>query len=289
MKVVAHLGVKDEVELVPGCLAHLRGIGVQRIVACDLGSTDGTLDLLHGQDEGDVRVLAMDDGGAEGIETLKRRSLEALREESADWAIFLDADERWLPRGGRLEDCIPGPGVDVVEVPRYNVALVAGTPCAEPRPLPASYGDVLLHARPLEVFRRRFEEGIAPPWIRQVPSPKVMARVGCIGTLGTGGHGVGPLGPEPLRKAKATGLLVAHLPFTTPERFCTKLRNVRRIFEAHGEYFGTDMAWHWRRWLDLRDDDAVRAEFTRQVLAEHEAAQLRDEGSLRSAAELLGG
>lgn len=45
MRIAANLGVKDEVELIERSVAHLRAIGVDLIIACDLGSTDGTLEI----------------------------------------------------------------------------------------------------------------------------------------------------------------------------------------------------------------------------------------------------
>jgi hypothetical protein len=56
MRIGAHLGVKDEVELIEGAIAHLRAIGADLIIACDMGSTDGTLDIFekHRGEEGFV-------------------------------------------------------------------------------------------------------------------------------------------------------------------------------------------------------------------------------------------
>ena len=42
MRIAANLSVKDEVELIETTIAHLHAIGVDVIVACDMGSTDGS-------------------------------------------------------------------------------------------------------------------------------------------------------------------------------------------------------------------------------------------------------
>ena len=47
-RIAAYLGVKDEVELIEPCIAHLRSIGVEHIMACDMSSTDGTAEVLEG-------------------------------------------------------------------------------------------------------------------------------------------------------------------------------------------------------------------------------------------------
>ena len=47
LRIAAILGVKDEVELIEGTIAHLRAIGVELIVVWDVNSTDGTQDILR--------------------------------------------------------------------------------------------------------------------------------------------------------------------------------------------------------------------------------------------------
>jgi hypothetical protein len=51
------LGVKDEVELIAASVTHLRSIGVDLIIAFDEGSTDGTLEILHGLEGADLWVV----------------------------------------------------------------------------------------------------------------------------------------------------------------------------------------------------------------------------------------
>ena len=48
LRFAAVLGVKDEVDLIAGCVAHLRALGVDEIRVIDSGSTDGTIKLLEG-------------------------------------------------------------------------------------------------------------------------------------------------------------------------------------------------------------------------------------------------
>ena len=47
IKIAAYLGVKDEAEIIEKCIAHLRAIGVDTILACDMSSTDGTAEILE--------------------------------------------------------------------------------------------------------------------------------------------------------------------------------------------------------------------------------------------------
>jgi hypothetical protein len=47
MRIAANLNVKDEVELIETTIDRLRAIGVDVILACDMGSTAGTVDILE--------------------------------------------------------------------------------------------------------------------------------------------------------------------------------------------------------------------------------------------------
>jgi hypothetical protein len=116
--------------------------------------------------------------------------------------------------------------------------------------------------------------------------PKVAARVACVGHMHDGGHGVDGVG-ESLRRAVANDLLIAHLPFTTLERFARKVANIRRVFAVHDGYFGRDLAWHWRRWLALDTPAAIADEFRRQCFDEAQRALLRDAGALHTAREMF--
>src|SRR5947207_8904432 len=99
MRIVAHVGIKDEVELIESTIAHLRAVGVDHIIAIDDYSTDGTAELLEQyRSDDDFWVARLN-------ATEQDKSLELVRKAKADWVIFLDADEYWLPVSGSLKDC----------------------------------------------------------------------------------------------------------------------------------------------------------------------------------------
>ena len=127
--ITAHLGVKDEVELIEPCIDHLRAIGVDLIIACDMGSTDGTYEILekHRSDDGlwAYRVTELD---PDTEETWTRAAMALIKSAKADWAFFLDADEFWIPASGCLKQCRALAEADALSVPRYSIPLAPGGP-----------------------------------------------------------------------------------------------------------------------------------------------------------------
>lgn len=263
LQFAAVLGVKDERELLPHCIAHLRGLGVGLVMVIDCGSSDGSVEWVQANADENLQLHHFSDQNpdASGWERL---NLELARSSNADWVLFLDADEFWISRTGSLHDCRGLADADVFNVRRFNVPIGPAGVLAGAGGVPSHAEDLHLIVEPVPDFRSRIDSEPELPWIRGVPGPKIMARPSGIGGLADGGHGLRPKDGARLRERTPDDLLVAHLPFSTLERFERKLRNVRRVFEVHDEYFGEHLAWHWRRWLALADAQAVRREFERQ-------------------------
>jgi hypothetical protein len=291
MRIAAHLGVKDEIEIIDDAIAHLRSIGVDHIVAVDGCSTDGTADILaQHQNKDDFWFVQLDDlVPDETGEDWLRLNLQAIAGLRADWIIFLDADERWLPASGSLRDCRALTDSDVLTVPRYNVVLGENGPAMPSLPSPDDYQRSLLFVEPIPGFRTHLRFNPNTPWIRGVPGPKVMARPERIGGLTDGMHDiVGNAGPE-LRYRVPDDLLIAHLPFTTLPRFLQKVDNIRQQIAIHDEYLGEALAWHWRRWVELSDAGKIDEEFARQIYDAEEIATLLSSGIVSSVSEMLAG
>ena len=105
-RIAAYLGVKDEAELIEATIAHLRAISVDHIVACDMGSTDGTWELLERyRSKDDFWLVQLDDHEPGYFENWDRTVADQVKQTGADWAIFLDADEYWIPASGSLKAC----------------------------------------------------------------------------------------------------------------------------------------------------------------------------------------
>lgn len=287
MKVAAILGVKDEVEIVGASIAHLRQVGVSRIVVCDCGSTDGTLDVVAAEcRRGDVTVTHVDPDQVVDYESQSDHDVALVRETGADWVIILDADEFWIPATGSLLTCESLRSADVVVTHRFNVALT-DSHLLLPEPLvPANYGRLEMFTRRVPNFRAFMDEYPEEPFITVTPFYKVMARPSLAGLITAGGHDVQASTGE-ARRVEAPDLVVAHVPFSTRERFERKVANIRTEMARRPALFAGDYAWHWRRWAEMTPD-ALAAEYDRQISSAGALEEWRRQGVLQNARDLLG-
>jgi SAM-dependent methyltransferase len=295
LKIAAYLGVMDEVELIERTIDHLYSIGVDLIVVGDMGSTDGTLEILKKPRPPERFWLTQPkDQGQELLDAWPTTRLELLRQ-AIDWVLFIDADEYVLPASGRLKDCAALREADVLYIQPFNVPLGTDGPLMPARLVPDLYEELLLIVKsPADFleFRRYLQENPDVAWITGVPEPKMMARPECVETLIEGMHDIAAVGREPRHRSKPKDLLIAHVPFTTEARFARKVENARKGLALYdewgGEYVTGDLAWHWRRWVALADQGRLREEVDRTIWDKQVIAGLRRSGVIRSAAEVFG-
>ena len=113
-----------------------------------------------------------------------------------------------------------------------------------------------------------------------------MARPHVIAGVEPGSHDVtGSADANILRRA-ARDLLIAHVPFSTDERFWRKLDNIRTELAQNPAYFNGELSWHWKRWAAMTDN-ALAHEFARQMPDDTELSLLRDRAVVRSAEEIF--
>jgi hypothetical protein len=288
MKIVALLSVKDEVEVISASINQLRSIGVDLIIAYDDGSRDGTLDVLEAltTNKNDLWVVHVDRVGREAVTESWR--LTWARRADADWVLFSDADELWIPATGSLRDCCSLANTDILTVDRFNVPLTQRGPLVPDELSPSSYEDLLLCVGKIPDFHLSIEQHPDTPWILGAPiGPKVLARRDVIGTVATGGHSVEAIGDRPPRRARPPDLLIAHLPFTTFERFERKVTNITEMVRATPEFFSGYVAWHWWRWASILEAGHLREEFERQVFSDQLLSDLLNAGVIRAASAIF--
>ena len=283
--IAAMLGVKDEIELIGVSIAHLRSIGVDLIIAADAGSTDGTkeaLDALAGRQ--DVCVMHV----GPSPEERRAKQLAMARTMNADWVLSVDADEFWLPASGSLKDCRSLDESDVVVVNRFNVPPTRRGPFERGDLAPANYENIFLCVRKIPAFMMTIETHPDVPWLVGADiMPKVLARTRAIRAVGAGGHSVESATGESLRQATPNDLVIAHVPFSTFDRFERKVLNILERMRVHPEFFAGNAALHWQSWAALFRAGRLRQEFERQMLGDEHVARLIESGAITTAAALF--
>ena len=286
MRIVVSLGVKDEAELIARSLEHLFAIGVDFVVVCDIESSDGTTGVLERyRSRGNIWYFQL--GPDASHEEWQRANLELLAQTDADWIIFLDADEFPIPATGQLRDCAAFGRADVVALDRFNVPLGTAGPTLPARLTPDHYDELMLVVDPVADYWQQVEVAPSLPWLLSPVLPRVAARPDCIAEIGLGVHDVVPPADRPVRRERARDLLVAHVPFTTSQRFARKVANIRENLRLQPTAFPEGSALHWKRWAALPDPESVQEEFDRMLFDPVTVAELRKRGVIRSASDHL--
>jgi glycosyltransferase involved in cell wall biosynthesis len=288
-RIAAQIGVKDEVELIAPCIAHLRRIGVGRIYVQDMGSSDGTETWLAEHAGPDLIVIRSEVTWTdeELAAAVQEGIVRSHRDWEADWLIMIDADEFVLPAGGAIASVLSGVTAPLAMIPRYNVALGPGGLTMPVLPTPADYEDILFYARADKWYRKKLEVDPTLAWLRFVPLPKAAVRPGALGGLVHGMHDALDPDGQPLERVTVTDALIAHVPLSDYGRFTRKVDNIAETFRQYGDNQPEKFAWHWKRWVASAEAGTLEDEYAASCLDVAQIAALREEGVLKTAAELL--
>jgi glycosyltransferase involved in cell wall biosynthesis len=287
--IAANMGVCDEVELIGPSIRHLRAIGVDLIVITDVGSADGTTDILREfARDPDIHLIELSrDADPWGFP--ERMYQHTMANHEVDRVLFLDPDEFWLPSTGRLKDLPWLLDTDVARVSNFNVPMVEQRPSSPADLRPENYRNIYFVTDPVRDGRSKVDNdpratismiGV-PPKVMINPDRVVGASMGCH-------DAVKKPGIEP-RSLAPTEVVIAHYQFTTLARFERKVANIRRSFEHFGHRLDRNQAWHWRRWLEMADEGRIEEEFHRQAITQREFDALRSSGVIQSAQQWLDG
>lgn len=277
MRLVAQINAGNTSDLLEGCIAHHRALGVDAFVILHVHSDDNTPDLLRELEKKhtDITVIY---GKPENIfnQVGQRQAVDVARSVAkADWIIKVDCDERWFAKEGSLKAAFEKRSEKVsIVVPRYNVVWPApgAVGQAESTPLLLEQLDLVLFpvAPPTPVPGQDTLNGI--PWVLTQIAPKSAMR-GLAGLYsGQGGHMVegDPDSDGSVTESESRfEILVAHLAFTSLTRFKSKLQGL-------SAWCGSSMprpkdpwfAWHWYRLWEIsrQGEEAIRAEWLRQFI-----------------------
>lgn len=283
MRLAAHIGVMDEIELIGPCVDQLRALGVDEFIVCDMASTDGTREFLSEREGPDFRVV--DSSNSEPWEDWRSRNTDAIRQSKADWVLVLDADEFPLVVGGDLERALSGIEANVVRLPRYNIVLQEGGIPVRLPPSEDDYADLDLYSSP--IVGSKPELGATDYWLKLAPLPKIAVRPQALAELQYGMHNVTLHPGHDDSVVCLPDVIIAHAALSTYPRFARKIENVREMFQLQAGRIPEDFGWHWRRWVELASRGELEDEFRRSCLTARQIEDLRDRGEVASVAAVL--
>jgi hypothetical protein len=281
--IIVCFGVVDEADIVEYFIEYHLALGVDGFVATDVGSTDGTLDLLDRYARrGLLHLLRDSDPAAPRAGYDGYVMVEAAKEVyRADWCLCCDADEFWVFGGQDAPGYFASAPSPIVTFPRYNI--VPSRDAQSGRLLHFTEFS-LLARQPLDFSYdcRRIDERETvaallsdyPPEILRRVAPKVALRSGTIRSLGVGFHYAVPIDPALSGHDEALGYIV-HFPVRSPGQWQHKAELVSRYLVNNPPELDPDtgcprLAFHWVRLSAILAYGLVEQDFIRQVLSSQE-------------------
>jgi len=256
--------------------------GVDAIVAIDMGSDDGTLDILR-QYEKSSNLFLIDVDREQNRERSDRRNRMLRYCEDTlgvQWTMSADPDEFWYCPNGNLRDIVEGigkRGADMMLCRRYN--LINAHPgqalLTEPK---FNYAPFRYSVRKPYIPSLQEKEAleIPLPWVLCEIGPKVILRAGSARTIQVGAHGAS--GDTELSRAKPKHISVLHFPLRSYKQFEGKVVKAAE-FVAANRLAGND-AWHWRRWIRMLENGQLEQEYRASSFAKQQIERWLETGAI---------
>lgn len=261
MKFVALVGLIDEADVIGACIDYHLSIGFDHIMITDLGSRDGSLEIVRERMDATGRVSLLHATSDMRKLDWPARMLEtAIRDLAPDYVAYIDPDEFWIPRSGSIRTLKDVGSADVLSVKRYN-AVQNVEHLSQRRHIDRH--EFLYEV----VFTERKPVSMASPPMTAIYSgpigPKVMHSAVDV-TIGTGGHAV--KSEQLTRQVTPEDVIILHYPISSYANFEQKIRNAAETIALNPHYPET-MAWHWRRMVAALQDGSLPQEYRAQVFS----------------------
>lgn len=293
MGAIVHcFGVVDEADIISDFLEYHLWLGVDVFVAVDLGSTDGTLDILRRYARsGRLHLTEYQDHTAEE----ERRGWwtamvnAAKRSYGAEWCFFCDVDEFLVIPGGDVRAYLAAAPSPIIIFSRFNVV-----------PRRESGSDRIADFRTFDLIVRRpleflydlklcdTQAGVAqlatgyPPDILRFLASKVAARADTIASL-IDGHDVVPVDSGTPRHHEQVGY-IAHFQTRSLAQWRKKARLVAGYVKVNASKFSFGRTWI--RLAALHRHGLIDRDFAREVLGDDEIALRMRQGVIERDARL---
>ncbi|MGA8535650.1 MAG: glycosyltransferase family 2 protein [Candidatus Tumulicola sp.] len=291
--IVLCFAVIDEADVVEHFVEYHLSLGVDALVATDLGSTDGTLDVLKKYElQGILHLTRLaspelfdEHNGVDWVTTARAAF-------GAQWCLFADPDEFLVLPDGDAADYLSSAPAPIMGLPKYNVLPERGKTgkvkhfsefsMLVRQPLEFHY-DLKLKMRYQPSYDATVRALLSdyPPEILRAVQPKVVARADVIKSMVPGCHNVIPQDPATSYRREDRAY-VAHFPVRSLAQFQRKAELVCDCIErTPPEYPNVAVAEHWVRLNALFRHNLVGEEFERQLLSDREIEAYMREGILQ--------
>lgn len=251
MKIFGITMVRNEADVIRLSLLHHLGLGLDRILVIDNGSTDGTTDVLERLSWDDPRIQWRPDPGPyQQSVALTALAREAFHQ-GADWVVPFDADEFWWVRSGGLRTMLTQTSAGALRTPLVNFIqrrdqVVATEPglLTMTRRVPWA---VRVHPRRVEARQFAYIEAQIPAkWLFR-PTEEVVVTQGNHKVTGFAGT-----------SEAAFGLAVLHAPLRGRADLERKADHGERALASGSP---PEISWHLKRWARLRAAGDLEAEW----------------------------
>jgi hypothetical protein len=269
------------------CIAHHLAIGIDRVfVSLNLDDPESACAAQAFEGTGRVRSARVETFAADPFHYFTSAIGVVAEWVSPEWILFVDSDDFWIPASGRIQNTAGLDDADLLDVPLFQMPPIRERD-GSIRAVDVVDDGSLMVASPIlmdaEYLTRHPDSAII-----RAGGSKVLVRPEFVGEVGRGAHDIAARAAEP-RRSTPDDLVIAHAPFTSMQRFRTKVERIRARLALYGDRFKPGQAWHWYRWIAIDDQDGLEAEFGRQVFDAADVAALLAQGVLTTPARVFAG
>lgn len=275
--VIVLVHVYDQDDLLEPFVRWYSELGVRRILAFDLGSTDETHDVLSNLalrypltwsrlDDLNIRNYA-------GSTTGDHLAKYAREFYAPEWVVMCDADEFLCVEHSGFDailDKAKAESITALSVPCFNMT---GTITGSEDPSVSS-----LTTRIVQPYAETLEEQISGeipvPFIFVKHPVKSIVQAAAFSSYVPGGHGANV---DYGRTELADGLRFNHYPMRSYAKFEKKVGNAEQFLRTN-DHLPAWWAWHWRRWVNCKSQGRLEDEYRRQFISFDEQRRLVADG-----------
>ena len=273
-KIILVTSIYDQADILEYYLEWYLDLGVNFIIAQDLGSSDGSQDVL----DRFARSRQLTWFTLPERNSLKYVSGPALATMArglydAEWIIQCDADEFLAPQGRDLRSILRDAKKDEFTVLNVACFNMTGPPLGPAQN--ALQTRTWRIERPItETHEHQLSGEIPVPYIFMRHPPKTIVRASTFVAYGPGTHGATSAWG---RNGEVPDLRFLHYPIRGFDKFEKKIRNTTAWLEDN-PHLEAEWGWHWRRWIRLAQNGRLRQDYESQFTSPARAQELVRDG-----------